>query len=653
MHHGRRPLLEAKPMMAVVASALYRPILLDCPKRKHRANITILISFFVPAEPVASLPGAPLVAEIVPFTVFASTGNGSLTDETLAQTVGEWDASDDVFDSNFLQAVLIQGSSSGSAHVSSSAFSFFSEQGTQVVLTSGKVTTDRSSPISTKHIGTTSLAPGPYILARDATGSPAVYTPLRLHFDVTQSFFKSVTAKSDGSFAVVSASLDTDSSPYIGVPSKVYAASKNKTELPLAGVRVSVKDIYYLKGLKTSAGNRHFYSLYPPRNATGPAVSKLMDLGAHIVGTTKTVQFANGDRATVDWVDYHAPFVLRGDGNREPSGSSTGAGAGVSALDFVDVGIGSDTGGSIRGPSGVNGLYGIRPSVGAISLDEVVPLNDVLDTGGFIARDPNLFATFGKSWYSGSFDSYSSFPTKMFVSSEFESVSDAAFALYSDFFDKVKGYLGAEVTSNFSIPGYWNETSDVGVPLTTLLNTTYATMVAYHQWTVVGQPFFSDFAAANEGRNPHINPAVLARWQYGESQGADGYAAALIERETFENWTSSQLFKEDAESCSDSLFFYPQNAGDYTSREVYYPSIAAPPFGYSSGRLAVHGRSPDMVVPIGQVPYHSNITGITEQLPVTVSIVTRRGCDFVLFDLLEGLAAKGIVQTVKTGRTAF
>lgn len=63
-------------------------------------------SFYVPAEPVASLPGAPLVAEIVPFTVFAGTGNGSLTDETLKQTVGEWEASDDVFDSNFLQGMF-------------------------------------------------------------------------------------------------------------------------------------------------------------------------------------------------------------------------------------------------------------------------------------------------------------------------------------------------------------------------------------------------------------------------------------------------------------------------------------------------------------------------------------------------------------------
>lgn len=101
---------------------------------------------------------------------------------------------------------------------------------------------------------------------------------------------------------------------------------------------------------------------------------------------TKTVQFANGDRATEDWVDYHAPFVLRGDGYREPSGSSTGAGSSTSAHDWLDVGIGSDTGGSIRGPAGANGIYGIRPSVGAISLDEVMPLSDILDTGGYVSN---------------------------------------------------------------------------------------------------------------------------------------------------------------------------------------------------------------------------------------------------------------------------
>lgn len=56
---------------------------------------------------------------------------------------------------------------------------------------------------------------------------------------------------------------------------------------------------------------------------------------------------------------------------------------------------------------------------------------------------------------------------------------------------------------------------------------------------------------------------------------------------------------------------------------------------------------------VGQIPFNSTITGKTEQLPVTVSIVARRGCDFMLLDLLEGLAERGIVGSVKTGREAF
>lgn len=58
-------------------------------------------SFYVPAEPVISLPHAPLVAEILPFVVFAS--NGTMTESTLKKTLQEWEESDDVFDTSFLQ----------------------------------------------------------------------------------------------------------------------------------------------------------------------------------------------------------------------------------------------------------------------------------------------------------------------------------------------------------------------------------------------------------------------------------------------------------------------------------------------------------------------------------------------------------------------
>ena len=86
----------------------------------------------------------------------------------------------------------------------------------------------------------------------------------------------------------------------------------------------------------------------------------------------------------------------------------------------------------------------------------------------------------------------------------------------------------------------------------------------------------------------------------------------------------------------------------------------------------MHGRTPDIVIPrmyslsqqligqrtedriaVGQVPYNSTISGIPEILPVSLSLVARRGCDFMLLDLVGKLADAGIITKVKAGRTAF
>jgi len=66
--------------------------------------------------------------------------------------------------------------------------------------------------------------------------------------------------KSDGSYDIVSASLDTDSSPYIGVPSRVHDLNKDKSKFPLAGLRVSVKDLYYSNVLVVYSLNVISYS---------------------------------------------------------------------------------------------------------------------------------------------------------------------------------------------------------------------------------------------------------------------------------------------------------------------------------------------------------------------------------------------------------
>lgn len=63
--------------------------------------------------------------------------------------------------------------------------------------------------------------------------------------------------------------------------------------------------------MRKTGGSRAFHDLYPARNATAPAVQRLIDAGAVVVGKMGTVQFANGDHPTADWVDFHCPFNPR------------------------------------------------------------------------------------------------------------------------------------------------------------------------------------------------------------------------------------------------------------------------------------------------------------------------------------------------------
>ena len=127
----------------------------------------------------------------------------------------------------------------------------------------------------------------------------------RLYADVQGAFCETTTINADGSFSVLPANVPGQSLA-VAVPSRLYY--RQTAQKPLAGVRLGVKDIFDVKGLKTSNGNRAWYQLYPAANRTAIAVQNLVDAGAVVVGKMKTSQFANGETATADWVDYHAPF---------------------------------------------------------------------------------------------------------------------------------------------------------------------------------------------------------------------------------------------------------------------------------------------------------------------------------------------------------
>ncbi|KAI9656533.1 MAG: hypothetical protein M1821_004740 [Bathelium mastoideum] len=142
-------------------------------------------------------------------------------------------------------------------------------------------------------------------------------------------------------FSVLQAVSTEGSFRSIAVPSRLY--SELTTDKPLAGVRVSIKDNYDLKGIRTTMMNRAYNELYPPRESTADYIRKLIDLGAIIVGKTKMSAFASAEEPTDQWIDYHCPFNPRGDKYQTPSCSSTGAGASLAGYSWLDHSIGTDS----------------------------------------------------------------------------------------------------------------------------------------------------------------------------------------------------------------------------------------------------------------------------------------------------------------------
>jgi aspartyl-tRNA(Asn)/glutamyl-tRNA(Gln) amidotransferase subunit A len=149
---------------------------------------------------------------------------------------------------------------------------------------------------------------------------------------------------------------------------------------PLHGMPIALKDNIALKGLRTTAGSKVLGDWIPEEDAT--VAARLKGAGAIFVGKTNLHEFAWG--GTTDNPHYGTcrnPW----DPSRFPAGSSGGSGAAVAARTCFGA-LGTDTGGSIRLPSAINGITGIRPTIGRVSNHGVIPLAWSMDTVGPMAR---------------------------------------------------------------------------------------------------------------------------------------------------------------------------------------------------------------------------------------------------------------------------
>ena len=148
---------------------------------------------------------------------------------------------------------------------------------------------------------------------------------------------------------------------------------------PLHGIPVSLKDIVYLKGVRNTAGSRTMADFVPSHDAT--VAAKLRTAGAIFMGKTQLYEFAMGPKTHYELEYTRNPW----DVERIPGGSSSGSAAGVAA-GLCHASIGTDTGGSIRGPASICGVVGLKPTYGLVSRYGVVPQSWSMDHVGPLTR---------------------------------------------------------------------------------------------------------------------------------------------------------------------------------------------------------------------------------------------------------------------------
>ena len=223
----------------------------------------------------------------------------------------------------------------------------------------------------------------------------------------------------------------------------------------LAGLTFAVKDLFDVAGYPTGGGSPHMLAMSGIKRANAPAVQRLLDEGARFVGKTHTDELAfslNGRNA------HFGTPVNGGAPDRIPGGSSSGSASAVSN-GLCDVALGTDTGGSVRGPASHCGLFGIRPTHGRVSLEGALDLSPSLDTCGFFARDPAIFGRVATVLLGPDPEPLPDHVRPLLAADTFAMLSTAARAALAPVVAAIEGVLGeatlVEAANGGFEPLYW------------------------------------------------------------------------------------------------------------------------------------------------------------------------------------------------------
>ncbi|KAK0748326.1 amidase signature domain-containing protein, partial [Apiosordaria backusii] len=572
--------------------------------------------------------------------------------DAIRSKIEHFEATDDVFGRQFLDLVILVGSRRDANDLAKSLGEYLLSLGVS-----------RLGLMESHVAGATRTLDGPYLAS-----SMGLYPVWKLLPDRQGAFVASVIQTKSGQIKYLNASTpEAPPNLAIAVPSRFYYPPRS--DKSLHGLRVAIKDNGDIAGVRTCASSRAYGELYGPAPASAPAVQKLIDLGAVIVGKTDMSQFADAEDPTGDFVDFHAPWNPRGDGIRSPGGSSYGAGAATGAYDWLDFAIGTDTGGSVRQPAASQSVFGFRPSRGAASNDGTVVIHKYLglifafgdlDSIGVLSKDFDVLARVSKSLFQTPQDLATNdqptliYPTHMFPIQD-QGVQD----IYEQVVSSLESVLGVkrrlvnlteewdrtQTYTNESYENYFAEASPVLYD--------YIIWGQYH-----GRAAFRTEYQAKFGRQPYVNPLTQMRWEDGAQMTEEHFRGVQTKREQFQSFIE-RVFGPD------SFMVTPFKYGEPDARDVFRPAqVSSHPRERDREEFAWGLRQPFQSPMAGQpeivltgswsTPTLSAANHVEEHYGVIASIIASKGTDVKLLDVTSKLLSEmKIPRVVLTGKVPF
>ncbi|KKO99570.1 hypothetical protein THAR02_08332 [Trichoderma harzianum] len=428
------------------------------------------------------------------------------------------------------------------------------------------------------------LPSGPYFLH-----GPNLYQAWRLYDDFLDAFTFGVIPNSvngtDDGYEALSSLSDNGSSKSIAVPSRLYHAAPSIRK-PLSGVRISITDAASLKGVQTTLSSRSWSQLYGTEaSETAEFVQKLIHMGAIIVGKTKSSQLDSGR----EWVDVSAPWNPRGDGYQDSGGSGAGAGASVGGYDWMENAIAKDSFEGVREQARVHGVYSIRASAQAASLQGLRNDSQNYAAVGLLNRHLHDLLTLAQLTLNTS-NADMPFPKRIIYPLDFTSTTESDQARDDKFVAMLEHFLQVKA-DKMRLSDAWDAQPPKEANGQTLeeymKEAPFSSFCSdfYHEY----QDFRGDYKN-KFGREPYVEATPRFRWGIGENETKQDYANHHERIEVFKKWFGDNIMSTLGDS--ETIMVVP--FGPHTVQ--YRDDLPRPP-------TRIDGIGPEVLAPLLGLPH--------------------------------------------------